>query len=95
MERPTQVMFPGGEGFADLRERALSAIGAIRERHEGEAVAAVAHGGVVRVVLTEVLELPDRAIFRLRLDFGSITIVDWLDGAPVVRCVNLLLYSRA
>jgi broad specificity phosphatase PhoE len=95
MERPTQVMFPGGEGFADLRERALFAIGAIRERHEGEAVAAVAHGGVVRVVLTEVLELPDRAIFRLRLDFGSITIVDWLDGAPVVRCVNLLLYSRA
>jgi hypothetical protein len=46
-------------------------------------------------VLREVLELPDRAIFRLGLDFGGVTVVDWLDGAPVVRCVNLLVYSRA
>jgi alpha-ribazole phosphatase len=95
MERPTQVVFPDGEGFADLRDRALAGIGAIRERHEAEAVVVVAHGGVVRVVLRKVLELPDRAIFRLGLDFGGITVVDWLDGAPVVRCVNLLLYSRA
>jgi alpha-ribazole phosphatase len=95
MERPTQVVFPGGEGFADLRDRALAGIGAIRERHEGEAVVVIAHGGVVRVVLREVLELSDPAIFRLGLDFGGVTVVDWLDGAPVVRCVNLLLYSRA
>jgi alpha-ribazole phosphatase len=95
MERPTQVTFPGGEGFADLRDRVLSVIGAIRERHEGEAVGVVAHGGVVRVVLREVLELPDGAIFRLGLDFGGVTVVDWLDGTPVVRCVNLLLYSPA
>lgn len=95
MERPTQVRFPGGEGFADLRDRVLAGIGAIRERHSSQAVAVVAHGGVVRVVLADVLELSDGAIFRFGLDFGGVTVVDWLDGAPVVRCVNLLLYSRA
>jgi ribonuclease H / adenosylcobalamin/alpha-ribazole phosphatase len=95
MEHPTEVTFPGGEGFAELRDRVLPAIAAIRARHEGEAVAVVAHGGVVRVVLAEVLELPEGAIFRLGLDFGGITVVDWLDGSAVVRAVNAVLYSRA
>ncbi|MGH3023712.1 MAG: alpha-ribazole phosphatase, partial [Gaiellaceae bacterium] len=95
MERPTQVTFPGGESFADLRSRVLSAVARIRERHEADAVAVVAHGGVVRVVLAEVLELPERAIFRFGLDFGGVTVVDWLDGTAVMRAVNVLLYSRA
>jgi broad specificity phosphatase PhoE len=68
MEHPTEVTFPGGEGFAELRDR---------------------------VVLAEVLELPEGAIFRLGLDFGGITVVDWLDGSAVVRAVNAVLYSRA
>ena len=95
MERPAQVTFPGGERFADLRSRVLSAVAGIRERHEGDAAAVVAHGGVVRVVLADVLELTDGAIFRFGLDFGGVTVVDWVDGAAVVRAVNLLLYSRA
>src|SRR5512134_421747 len=42
MEAPTSVRFPGGESFADLRERVLAAMRAVRERHPGEAVAVVA-----------------------------------------------------
>jgi alpha-ribazole phosphatase len=95
MERPTSVTFPGGEGFADLRARVLPALAAIRARHEGEAVAVVAHGGVVRVVLADVLELADGAIFRFGLDFAGVTVVDWLEGSAVVRAVNTALYSPA
>jgi phosphoserine phosphatase len=95
MERPGQVQFPGGESFADLHDRVLEAVAGIRARHDGGAVAVVAHGGLVRVVLADVLELGGGAVFRFGLDFGGITIVDWLGGAVVVRCVNVLLYSRA
>jgi broad specificity phosphatase PhoE len=95
MERPTGVTFPNGEGFADLRDRVLPAVAAIRARHEGEAVAVVAHGGVVRVVLADVLELPEDAIFRLGLDFVGVSVVDWIDGSAVVRAVNTVLYSPA
>lgn len=95
MERPTGVTFPGGEGFADLRDRVLPAVAAICARHKGEAVAVVAHGGVVRVVLADALELPEGAIFRLGLDFGGISVVDWIDGSAVVRAVNTVLYSPA
>jgi broad specificity phosphatase PhoE len=95
MESPTSVRFPGGEGYADLRARVLPAFAELRERHDGEAVAVVAHGGVVRVVLADALGLEDGAVFRLGQAHGGVSIVDWVGGAPVVPVVNALLYSRA
>ena len=95
MEAPTSVRFPGGESFADLRARVVEAVGAIRERHAGGAAAVVAHGGVVRAVLADVLGLADDAVFRLDQAYGGLSVVDWVGGVPVVRAVNAVLYSRA
>jgi broad specificity phosphatase PhoE len=95
METPTSVRFPGGESFADLRARVLPAVGALRERHAGEAAAVVAHGGVVRVVLADVLGLDGDAVFTLDQAYGGLSIVDWVGEVPIVRVVNAVLYSRA
>ena len=95
METPTRVRFPGGEAFTDLQRRVLAAAAEIRSRHDGEAVAIVAHGGVVRVVLADALGLADEALFRLGQSHGGVSVVDWLEEAPVVRLVNAVLYSRA
>jgi broad specificity phosphatase PhoE len=95
MDTPTSVRFPGGESFADLRGRVLRAVGAIGERHAGEAAAVVAHGGVVRVVLADALGLADGAVFRLDQAYGGLSVVDWVGGVPIVRVVNAVLYSRA
>ena len=95
MARPTSVRFPGGEAFADLRARVLPAIAEIRRRHEGEVVALVAHGGVVRVTLADALGLGDGAVFRLGQSYGGLSVVDWAEGATVVPVVNAVLYSRA
>ncbi len=95
MEAPASVRFPGGESFADLRSRVLAAVGSIRQRHPGEAVVVVAHGGVVRVVLADVLGLTDGAAFRLDQTYGGLSVVDWVGEAPVVRAVNAVLYSPA
>ena len=73
----------------------LAAAAEIRSRYDGEAVAIVAHGGVVRVVLADALGLADEAIFRLGQSHGGVSVVDWLEEAPVVRLVNAVLYSRA
>jgi broad specificity phosphatase PhoE len=52
-------------------------------------VAIVAHGGVTRAILAEALEMPHDAIFRLDQFYGAISVVDWIDGRPVVRAVNM------
>lgn len=93
MDDPARVIFPGGESLADLRARVLPALAELRARHDREAVAVVAHGGVVRVVLAEALGLEDGAAFRLDQAAGGVSIVDWLDGVPLVRLMNATLYS--
>ena len=86
METPTQVRFPGGESYADLRERAVTALDELRAEHESTLV--VTHGGVIRAGLATWLELPDHAIFRLDQRYCGVTTVDWLSGEPVVRILN-------
>jgi probable phosphoglycerate mutase len=88
MSDPTGVSFPGGESFAELRLRVLAAAEEIRERHRGSAVALVAHGGVTRVIVAASLSMPDEALFRLDLAYGSVSVVDWLGETPILRVLN-------
>ena len=86
METPTLVRFPGGESFADLRARALPALDRIRLAHESALV--VTHGGIIRAALADWLGVPDEAIFRFDLSYCGTTIVDWVEGVPIVRLLN-------
>jgi broad specificity phosphatase PhoE len=49
--------YPGGESFADLRDRALAAFHRMADRHAGETVVAVCHNGIVRAIVLHVLGL--------------------------------------
>jgi alpha-ribazole phosphatase len=86
MTTPTLVRFPGGESFADLKARSLAALERIRRLHESAIV--VTHGGVLRAGVAAWLSMPDEAIFRLDQRYCGVTIVDWLDGEPLVRLLN-------
>lgn len=86
MEFPTTIRFPGGESYADVSVRALRAFDRIRAAHPCAAV--VTHGGVIRAGLAAWLTMPGEAIFRLAQSYGGITVVDWLEGVPLVRLVN-------
>jgi alpha-ribazole phosphatase len=86
MKAPTTVHFPGGESYADLRERAVAACERIRRRHAAALV--VTHGGVVRAAVAEWLSLRAEAVFRLDQSYGGVTIVDWLEGLPLIRVLN-------
>jgi alpha-ribazole phosphatase len=88
MTTPTEVRFPGGESYADLRARSLAAVERLCSSHEGRTVVAVTHGGVVRAVVSKVLGVPSERIFRIAVNPASVTVVEWLDGEPLVRCVN-------
>jgi alpha-ribazole phosphatase len=88
MESPTHVRFPGGEDYTTLRLRAVAAMEAIRDRHQGATVVVVSHDGVLRAMLADCLSMPNDAIFRLDQGYGSTSIVDWFDQTPLVRLVN-------
>lgn len=89
MTSPTEVRFPDGESYGDLRTRATAAMDAALGAYRSRTVLAVTHGGVVRALLASTLGMPDAHLFRLDQRYGALTVIDWYDdGTPVVRLVN-------
>jgi broad specificity phosphatase PhoE len=88
LERPTEVRFPGGESYAELRGRVTAAFDEIVGRHPDAELAVVSHAGAIRAALATWLSMADGAIFRLDQRYASINVVDWTDGTPFVRVVN-------
>jgi broad specificity phosphatase PhoE len=88
MASPTTVRFPGGESYADLKARALTAARDIVGRHRGGSALAVTHGGPIRAIVADVLEIPDRSLFRVDVAHASVTLIDWWHGRPLLRGLN-------
>lgn len=51
---PDLCVFPGGESLAQVYSRVSGVLEQLRERHEGETVVLVTHGGVIRTLLAYV-----------------------------------------
>jgi alpha-ribazole phosphatase len=80
-----------GESTLEVRERGLSALKTILEKHKNESVAVVAHGGTNRIVLCEALGMPLENIFRIEQDFGALNIIEYYDSNAVVTLMNCQL----
>jgi alpha-ribazole phosphatase len=88
MSRPTEVEFPAGERFADFSRRVRETTRDIRRAHEREAIAIVSHGGPIRIVVADALAMPPRALFRVDQSFTGLSVIDWIEGSPIVRLLN-------
>lgn len=78
-----------GENLLDLEARIMPAIERIIERHLGEEVLVVAHGGANRVILLNAIGAPLSALFNIEQNFCCLNIIDYFqDGNRVVRLLN-------
>jgi alpha-ribazole phosphatase len=64
---------PGGEGYPDLAVRARAWLAEILAAKPHGTIVAVAHGGSIRALLAQALEMPAERIFNLRLDHAHVT----------------------
>jgi alpha-ribazole phosphatase len=88
MNGPTEVIFPGGESFEQMRERVTCAAAQILGSHTGQTIVLVTHGGVNRIILAEALRMESRDIFRLDQAYAAVSMIDYYDETPVIRLVN-------
>jgi alpha-ribazole phosphatase len=80
---------PGGENLVDLQGRIMPIINRIVERHRGEEVLVVAHGGANRVVLLNAIGAPLSALFNIEQNYCCLNIIDYYaDGKTVVKLLN-------
>ena len=88
METPTEVRFPNGEIFSEMRDRVLRAFETIQRERKGQTVAIISHGGVNRILIARALQMPDNCLFRLAQDYAAINLLAFMDGFPSVRLLN-------
>jgi probable phosphoglycerate mutase len=71
---------PGGESYGDIRRRVVPIIEDLGRRHRGDTIMVVAHGVVIRVLLTSLISGLTPADFdRIAIDFASVNDL-FLDG---------------
>jgi alpha-ribazole phosphatase len=88
METPTEAKFPNGESFTEMQARVLQVISELKDKHRGEQIAIVSHGGVNRIILAHYLNVANKDIFRLEQTYANVNIIDFYDDFPVVRLMN-------
>jgi broad specificity phosphatase PhoE len=77
---PVELAPPEGETLRSLQERVAGFVRSLVDRHPGETVLLVAHGGSVRAAVMEVLRMDLRRFRSLRMDNASLSIIE-SDGA--------------
>lgn len=88
MERPTEIRFPKGECFRQMRSRVLAAAQRLVSLHAGQSVALVTHGGVIRIILADVLRMIPADIFRIGQAYGAINLIRYVGQLPTVELMN-------
>ncbi|RNC69227.1 MAG: alpha-ribazole phosphatase [Desulfuromonadales bacterium] len=80
---------PEGESVLDVHSRVMPAINDIVERHRGEEVLVVAHGGVNRIILLNAIGAPLSSLFAIEQTYCCMNIIDYFaDGKTVVKLLN-------
>ncbi|HZB30922.1 MAG TPA: bifunctional RNase H/acid phosphatase [Streptosporangiaceae bacterium] len=80
---------PDGESFADTARRVGTALDKLMVRYRHQTVLVVSHVTPIKLLLRQALLAPPETLYRIHLDVGSLSIIDWYDDGPaVVRRVN-------
>lgn len=94
LHRPQQVTFPGGEGLASVRERAVGAVRELVARHGQQTVALVSHKAVIKLLLCHLLALDDSDFWSFQQDHCAISLVEVGSGPAVVHLLNDTCHLR-
>lgn len=79
---------PNGESFFQLNARCKAFVEEVSKHSHGQHVAVVTHGGVIRAILAEALNMPLNGLFRIVVDHASVTHISYDEAVPKVRYVN-------
>jgi broad specificity phosphatase PhoE len=83
------VVFPGGESASQFRRRVAEALELLIRDHPTGQVALVAHAGVNRAILANLLDLNLAAMWSITQDFACLNVVDiYPNGGRQVRLIN-------
>ncbi len=88
LQHPDRLRIPHGESFHQLQERAMLVIAKILAAHDDETVLVVAHGAILRTILTAVLHMPLEYLWSIRQFNTAVNILRYDDGNWTIELLN-------
>ena len=89
MDDLVNYRIPEGENLLDVQARVMPLINDILERHRGEEVLVVGHGGVNRIILLNAIGAPLAGMFNIEQDYACYNIIDYYaDERATVKLLN-------
>ena len=76
LEQIESGAIPNAESGAEFRGRVEPCLRHILREHPGQTVAVICHGGVIRVLLSILLDLPLRQMSVFEIDYASLTSIE-------------------
>lgn len=80
---------PNGETFSQLHARAKGFVEEVGHHSHDKHLLIVTHGGFIRALIAEVLQMPLKRLFRISIDHASITQLEFKGEVPKVLFMNL------
>ncbi|MDB6026064.1 MAG: phosphoglycerate mutase/fructose-2,6-bisphosphatase [Verrucomicrobiales bacterium] len=84
-----QAKIPNGECSRTFRARVEPHLKSILEAHAGKTVAIMCHGGVVRMLLSVLLDVPLPKLAMVNIEYASLTEVHYSSLKTEVQLLNL------
>ncbi len=96
LEMKPEFRFPAGESLAEFYQRVIQEYNRILstdlETQAGELIVVVAHGGVIRLILADLLDINWGRVNCIKQDFGALNIIEYHDDCGLLRLLNDTCY---
>ncbi|WP_408955881.1 alpha-ribazole phosphatase [Natroniella sp. ANB-PHB2] len=94
MKDPVSKRPPAGESLKELEERSIKAFKKILEEERGKKIVIASHGGVIRVLLCNLLQIPLSNSWRLKQSNTAVNILKFYEGdeSVVLELLNCSLH---
>ena len=90
---PASTTPPNGEPMRDVAQRLVEAYSDITQRYRGKKILLVMHGGVIRVLLTQLLNMPLSFANRFEVPYANLTGLNLYHGRAVSELTPAIALS--
>lgn len=91
----TNVQFPSGESSQEFHDRVRQTLDLIATAHRGERIVVVAHGGIIRSTVAQVLGYDFRDWRKITVENCSITHIELASTGSRTRVVNDVVHLES
>ena len=84
--------YPNGESLIDSYERVVFELSDIIKKHKDDTILICSHAGTIRNIISYLIGKTYEYHWNFRIDNASVSIIDIIDGFPVIQTLNNTSY---